>query len=160
MPSIEEQILLMLTNKINHTQMLQIQTINLPKLDYENNANIYRDYVSKFYKECFLSFLSKQFCKVRSVCKVWSVASLISYLNKDYNFSSFYDHSFFPTLKLMDIVVHNQWLMLTSNISIKRPDFLLVNTSNTWGGLISFLSVLVLVSSHWMFQCYEVCVCY
>jgi len=31
------------------------------KLDYENKANIYRDYVSKVYKECFLSFLSKQF---------------------------------------------------------------------------------------------------
>ena len=33
--------------------------------------------------------------------------------------------------ELMDIVVHNHWLMLTSNISIKTPDFLLVNTSST-----------------------------
>ena len=33
--------------------------------------------------------------------------------------------------KLMDIVVHNHWLMLTPNISIKGPGFLLVNTSST-----------------------------
>ena len=37
----------------------------------------------------------------------------------------------FEVWKLMDIVVHNHWLMLTSNISIKTPDFLLVNTSST-----------------------------
>merc|ERR1711953_211867 len=53
-------------------------------------------------RNAFFSFLSKQFvsCVYRSVCKVWSVASFISYLNKDYKFSSFYDHSFFPPLKI------------------------------------------------------------
>ena len=45
------------------------QLITIEKLDYDIHANICRDYVSKFYKECFLSFLSKQFV----VCIVWSV---------------------------------------------------------------------------------------
>jgi len=44
MPSIEEQIVWMFTDQINHTQMLQIkQFIKKIYIDYENNANIYRD---------------------------------------------------------------------------------------------------------------------
>ena len=126
--------------------MLQIQTINLPKLDYENNANIYRDYVSKFYKECFLSFLSKQFCKVRSVCKVWSVASLISYLNKDYNFSSFYDHSFFPTLKIDGYCCTQSMIDADIQHLYQEPRLPLGKHFKQTLGLVSFDFVPVLVS--------------
>merc|ERR1719192_251196 len=85
-------------------------------------------------------------CSVRSVCKVWSVASLISYLNKDYNFSSFYDHSFFPTLKIDGYCCTQSMIDVDIQRLYQEPRLPLgkQNTStNTWLALISFVSVLV-----------------
>ena len=100
-------------------------------------------------RNAFLAFYRNSLQFVQSgvfVGKVWSVASLISYLNKDYNFSSFYDHSFFPTLKIDGYCCTQSMIDVDIQRLYQEPRLPLgkQNTStNTWLALISFVSVLV-----------------
>ena len=87
--------------------------------------------------------LSQLFFIVRSACKVWSVASLISYLNKDYNFSSFYDHSFFPPLKIDGYCCTQSMIDADIQHLYQEPRLPLGKhvKHQVWLGLISFISV-------------------